>query len=51
MVKSSSYFPWYFGDIDHVETGVLESGILLNSLKTLSKLSESLRCIKALICN
>ena len=26
MVKSSVYFPWYFGDLDHVETGVSEKG-------------------------
>ena len=49
MVKSSVYFPWYFGDIDCVETGVLAYGI--NSLKTLPKSSESLWCVKALICN
>ena len=31
------YFPWYFGDLDRVETGVSEKGI--KSLKTLLKLS------------
>ena len=33
------YFPWYFGDLYRVETGVSEEGI--NSMKTLPKLSKS----------
>ena len=41
------YFPWYFGDLDRVETGVSEEGI--NSLKTLPKSSKTLPCVKALI--
>ena len=49
MVKSSVYFHCYFGDIDRVETGVSEKGI--NSFKTVSKSSESLWRVKALICN
>ena len=33
------YFPWYFGDLYRVETGVSEEGI--NSMKTLPKLCKS----------
>ena len=40
-------FPWYFGDLDRVETGVSEEGI--NSLKTLPKSSKSFWRVKALI--
>ena len=41
------YFPWYFGDLDRVETGVLEEGI--NSMKILPKLSKSFWRVKAII--
>ena len=41
------YFPWYFGDLDHVETGVSEGGT--NSMKTVPKSSKSFWCVKALI--
>ena len=41
------YFPWYFGDLDRVETGVSEEGI--NSMKTLPKSSKSFWRVKALI--
>ena len=43
------YLPWYFCNLDRVETGVSEEG--MNSLKTLPKSSNSLRCVKALIFN
>ena len=41
------YFPWYFGDLDLVETGVSEEGI--NSMKTLPKSSKSFWRVEALI--
>ena len=41
------YFPWYFGNLDRVETGVSEEGI--NSMKTLPKSSKSFWRVKALI--
>ena len=41
------YFPWYFGDLDHVEIGVSEEEIY--SMKTLPKSSKSLCHVKALI--
>ena len=41
------YFPWYFGDLDRVETGVLEEGI--NSMKTLPISSKLFWHVKALI--
>ena len=41
------YFPWYFGDLDRVETGVSEEGI--NSMKILPKSSKSFWRVKALI--
>ena len=41
------YSPWYFGDLDRVETGVSEKGI--NSTKTLPKSSQSFWRVKALI--
>ena len=40
------YFPWYFGDLDRVETGLSEEGI--NSFKTLQKSSKSLWRVKTL---
>ena len=41
------YFPWYFSDLNHVETGVSEEGI--NSMKTLPKSKKSFWRVKALI--